>query len=300
LDAGSKTWNIHTSGFGITAAFMVKSMTVNQKLIHFFNAGSNLNRSIVLEFVKSGESWDIRFLIYNEINDEVNSGCITSASDQPLRAFNTKYVITATYDVAAKVSKIHVDGLLRKQCSQGTKVAVGPRALQFSYIGTAQKCQDVSIGSGSGGVKVVVLDRKFVCPTSVSKANWLDGYTHADTFNIQPNQDTIVVTRTDAPGQTWGMNLRVKCCSSDPGDANFIGKLYALAVFDRPVEYQEVMYQHSALKGLVPVATIALLASTLYEFQLNYSAINFSRIGLMVCFFPYFCGFISCNNCVGI
>ena len=302
LDAGSKTWNIHTSGFGITAAFMVKSMTVNQKLIHFFNAGSTNNRSIILEFVKSGGSWDIRFLIYNEINDEVNSGCITSASDQPLRAFNTKYVITATYDVAAKVSKIYVDGLLRKQCSQGANAAVGPRALQFSYIGRfwpwpSLECQDVTIGSGGGGVKVVALDRKFVCPVSVSKANWLGSDSYGDTFNIQPDKDTIVVTRTDAVGSGWGMNLRVKCCSSD---ADFIGKLYALAVFDRPLNYQEVMYQHHALKGLVPVATIALVASTLYEFQLNYSAINFSRVGLMVCFFPNICGVISCNDCVGI
>ena len=112
-----------------------------------------------------------------------------------------------------------------------------------------------------------------------------------------PDKDTIVVRRTDAVGSGWGMNLRVKCCSSD---ADFIGKLYALAVFDRPLNYQEVMYQHYALKGLVPVATIALVASTLYEFQLNYSAINFSRVGLMVCFFPNICGVISCNDCVGI
>jgi hypothetical protein len=205
LDAGSKTWNIHASGFGITASIMIKSMTANQRLVHFFNSGTN-KWSIILEFVKNGGGFDIRFLIYNEPGDEVNSGCMTSSSDQPLRTLNSKYVITASYDVSTRVSKIYVDGLLRKQCSQGANAAVGPRTLQFSFIGKA-------------------------------------------------SDSTLV----------------------------FIGQVYALAIYDRPLDAQEVVYQHYALKGLVPVATIALVASTLYEFQLNYSAVNFSRVGLMVC-----------------
>ena len=78
----------------------------------------------------------------------------------------------------------------------------------------SSECQEVGIGSNSGGKKTVYLDKKFECPMKVSKANWLGGDSYDDTFEIMSNKDTIVVTRTDSPGSGWGMNLRVKCCTA--------------------------------------------------------------------------------------
>ena len=62
----------------------------------------------------------------------------------------------------------------------------------------------------------------------------------------------------------------------------FNGKIFHLAIYDRSLTAEEVVYHHQTIKGHAVVATIALVESTLYEFQLNYSAINFSRVGLMV------------------
>ncbi len=78
------------------------------------------------------------------------------------------------------------------------------------------------------------MDKKFICPAKLSRANWLGSDTYGDTFTIQadqvqmhvmlpppPNlrshvwaQDTITVTRTDAPGSAWGMNPVAKCCTA--------------------------------------------------------------------------------------
>jgi hypothetical protein len=208
-DAGPATWNIHTSGFAITAAVLLKSITGDQTLIHLFNSPATVAFNIILEFIASGGSgFDIRFLIYNEENEELNSGCSTSSNDQPLRALNTIYVVTVTYDTVAKIGKIYVDGLLRKQCPVGSNAAHGPRTLQFSYL-----------------------------------------------------------------GQSAHYSKR------------FIGNLYRLAVYDRSLSVEEIIYQHQTLKSNVAVATIAMVGSTLYEFQLNYSSVNFSRVGLMVSIF---------------
>lgn len=204
-DAGPHTWNIHTSGFSITTAFMVTALASDETLIHLFNVPGDLKHNIILE-LSLGSAFNIRFLIFNEAGDDINSGCITS--DQPLRALNTKYTVTAVYDVVLKVSKIYVNGLLRKTCIPGANAAAGPRTLQFSRVGQA---------------------------SSIIMAKY------------------------------------------------FKGKMFNLAIYDRSLNAEEVAYHHQALKGHVFVATIALVESTLYEFQLNYSAINFSRVGLMVC-----------------
>ena len=153
------------------------------------------------------ERWDK----YNEENVELNSGCCTSSNEPPLRALNTMYVVTVTFDTAANVGKIYVDGLLRKQCPVGSNAAYGPRTLQFSYL-----------------------------------------------------------------GQSAHYSKR------------FIGNLYRLAVYDRSLGVEEIVYQHQTLKSNVAVATIAMVGSTLYEFQLNYSAVNFSRVGLMVSILFFF------------
>ncbi len=77
------------------------------------------------------------------------------------------------------------------------------------------------------------MDKKFICPAKLSRANWKGSDTWPDTFTIQagqvqthvmllpPNlrshvwaQDTITVTRTDAPGHGWGMNPVAKCCTA--------------------------------------------------------------------------------------
>lgn len=213
-DAGLNIWNIQTAGFSITIAMMVTSMSSAQSLIHLFDSPGNLRHNIVLELVL-GSAFNVRFLIYNEVGEEVNSGCVTSSSDQPLRVLNTKYVITATYDVAAKVSKIYVNGLLRKTCAQGANPAAGPRTLKYSYIGY-----------------------------SFDSAKF------------------------------------------------FRGKIFKLALYDRSLDVEEVMYQHQYLNGQVALATIALVQSSLYEFQLNYSSVNFSRIALMVSLPVFFIGIL--------
>jgi hypothetical protein len=205
-DAGLYTWNIHTSGFSITIALLVTSMSSDQSLIHLFDSPGNLRHSIILELVV-GSAFNIRFLIYNEVGNEVNSGCITINSISGPLLLNTKYVITATYDVAAKISKIYVNGLLQKTCPQGVNTAVGPRVLKFSYVG--------------------------------------------NTYN------------------PWKY---------------FKGKIFNLALYDRSLNDEEVKFQHQALNRQAAVATIALLGSSLYEFELNYSSVNFSRVSLMVSF----------------
>ncbi len=53
------------------------------------------------------------------------------------------------------------------------------------------------------------------CPSTVSKANWYGSDTYADTFSVAQSGSTITVTRTDAPGALWGMNLQFYCC---PGE----------------------------------------------------------------------------------
>jgi ABC-type lipoprotein export system ATPase subunit len=129
----------------------LKSLAGDQTLIHLFNSPESLAMNILFEFIGQGGSrFDIRFSIYNEENYEVNSGCTTGPSDQPLRALNTLYVITATYDAVTKVSKIYVDGSLRKQCAAGLYAAYGPRALLFSYLG-----QDPYIINGTVADNVV-------------------------------------------------------------------------------------------------------------------------------------------------
>jgi hypothetical protein len=210
-DAGLKTWNTHSSGFSVTAAFSVDAMTGDQSLIHFFNSSETRDYNIVLELVWTGnQSFDIRFYIYNAEIDELNRSC--SMSPQVLGELFSKYVITATYDPFGKVSKIYVDGILRKSCLQGTNAASGPRTLQFSYLGKSS--------------------------------------TQMNFFN---------------------------------------GKLFFLAVFDRCIGAEEAVDQHQALKGMFPIATIALTASSLYEFELSYSAVSFSRIEMLVRFIECLC-----------
>ena len=79
------------------------------------------------------------------------------------------------------------------------------------------------------------MDKKFICPAKLSRANWLGSDTYGDSFSIEADkvtrcgaqkscsvahvliaagQDTITVTRTDAPGQGWGMNPIAKCCTA--------------------------------------------------------------------------------------
>jgi len=76
------------------------------------------------------------------------------------------------------------------------------------------ECTTVNIGNSGSGSKKVYVDKKFVCPAKLSKANWLGSDSYGDTFSIVADQDTITVTRTDAPGSGWGMNPIVKCCTA--------------------------------------------------------------------------------------
>lgn len=77
----------------------------------------------------------------------------------------------------------------------------------------SSECTTVDIGSSSSGSKKVYVDKKFMCPLKLSKANWLGSESYPDAFQITADKDIITVTRTDAPGHGWGMNPRVKCCT---------------------------------------------------------------------------------------
>jgi hypothetical protein len=76
------------------------------------------------------------------------------------------------------------------------------------------KCVEVNIGSSKGGSKIVNLDKKFQCPSRLSKENWLGKDTWPDVFAVEADGDTIIVTRTDVRGKGWGMNPRIKCCAA--------------------------------------------------------------------------------------
>jgi hypothetical protein len=58
----------------------------------------------------------------------------------------------------------------------------------------------------------VKLDKRFDCPSKLSKANWLGKDTYGDALSIDADGDSIIVTRTDSTGKGWGMNPQVKCC----------------------------------------------------------------------------------------
>ncbi len=83
-------------------------------------------------------------------------------------------------------------------------------------------CALATVGSNvAGGSKTVTIlyppkwariGATYTCPSTVSKANWLTSDTFDDTFSVAQSGSTITVTRTDAPGALWGMDLQFYCC----------------------------------------------------------------------------------------
>lgn len=77
----------------------------------------------------------------------------------------------------------------------------------------------VAIGSSSSNSKDAQFRdegyNKIVCPTQVTKSNWLGSDAHDDTFAITVSQasKTITATLTDA-SKGWGMDLRFTCTYS--------------------------------------------------------------------------------------
>eukprot|EP00808_Paulinella_micropora_P000401 g24882.t1 len=71
---------------------------------------------------------------------------------------------------------------------------------------------EVRVGSSTGSnSKTVTASTSVTCPATVSKANWLGGYTWPDTFAVTTSGSQVSVRRTDS-NSGWDMDLRFKCC----------------------------------------------------------------------------------------
>eukprot|EP00808_Paulinella_micropora_P005336 g28080.t1 len=69
----------------------------------------------------------------------------------------------------------------------------------------------VSVGSSGGNSKTVTASTSVTCPATVSKYNWLGGYTWNDLFAVTTSGSQVSVRRTDST-TGWGMDLRFECC----------------------------------------------------------------------------------------
>ena len=86
-------------------------------------------------------------------------------------------------------------------------------ALTRIHVVCIAGCTLANVGSNSaGGSKAVTIGTTHTCPSTVSVANWLTSDTYPDTFSVAQSGSTITITRTDAPGALWGMNLQFYCC----------------------------------------------------------------------------------------
>ena len=72
----------------------------------------------------------------------------------------------------------------------------------------------MTIGPGPVVGQTFAVQPSHVCPTTVSRNNWLGGDTYGDNFAVTQDANGISVVRTDTGNtdQGWGMNLRFKCC----------------------------------------------------------------------------------------
>eukprot|EP00808_Paulinella_micropora_P025708 g58618.t1 len=78
---------------------------------------------------------------------------------------------------------------------------------------TPPTCTEVEVRVGSSGSnsKTVTASTTVTCPATVSRANWLGGFTWPDTFAVTTLGSQVSVRRTDS-NSGWGMDLRFKCC----------------------------------------------------------------------------------------
>eukprot|EP00808_Paulinella_micropora_P025706 g58617.t1 len=78
---------------------------------------------------------------------------------------------------------------------------------------TSPPCTEVEVrvGSSGGNSKTVTASTSVTCPATVSRANWLGGYTWPDMFAVTTSGSQVSVRRTDSTSG-WGMDLRFKCC----------------------------------------------------------------------------------------
>jgi hypothetical protein len=77
-----------------------------------------------------------------------------------------------------------------------------------------EDCRTLTIGSGPVVGQTFAVEPGYICPTIVSKDNWLGGETYGDTYAVTQAGDSVTVVRTDT-GNTddgWGMYLQFKCC----------------------------------------------------------------------------------------
>merc|ERR1719461_2714992 len=80
------------------------------------------------------------------------------------------------------------------------------------------ECVDVTVGSSNSNPKTVIVDQMYICPCTVTNANWdsiaADWAQYSgDRFSTSRTNDQLTVTRTDLDAG-WGMNLKFQCCAS--------------------------------------------------------------------------------------
>ena len=75
----------------------------------------------------------------------------------------------------------------------------------------------VTIGSSNKNpIKSATIPAGYICPSVVSKANWVGSDTYGDTFEIAQSGTILSAKRTDTE-EGWGMNLRIRCAEESPG-----------------------------------------------------------------------------------
>jgi len=74
-------------------------------------------------------------------------------------------------------------------------------------------CLTFNIGSNNAGESDIQFDvpEGYVCPSSVTKDNWLNTETYDDTFTVKKFGSTYMVSR-DGPEKGWGLDLKFDCC----------------------------------------------------------------------------------------
>jgi hypothetical protein len=79
-------------------------------------------------------------------------------------------------------------------------------------------CEAQTIGNGNNRGVEFTITEGLVCPTEVSKTNWLGTGTGNDAFEITQVGNVISARRSDTgdPEQSWGMSLQFECCAGTP------------------------------------------------------------------------------------
>jgi hypothetical protein len=80
----------------------------------------------------------------------------------------------------------------------------------------------VPVGPSATNAKTISVPSNVVCPVVVNRSNGLrdggfDNPAYGDSFAVSQSGTTATITRTDAPGSGWGMNLVLPCKAAQGG-----------------------------------------------------------------------------------